>query len=189
MKNWIIGVLVVLVLGWAVWDFVIKDTEQKENKSAQTEETNNNENAAEVGLERGNQAPDFTLENLDGEEMKLSDFQGKKVLLNFWASWCGPCRAEMPDMQKYYEEYSDEVEIVAVNVRSTERNDEVVDEFLEEYGATFVVLSDVDNLVSDIFDAYQLPTSYLINTDGIIENRAIGPLTYDAMVREFDNMD
>src|SRR5699024_11352375 len=101
--------------------------------------------------------------------MKLSDFQGKKVLLNFWASWCGPCRAEMPDMQKYYEGYSDEVEIVAVNVRSTERNDEVVVEFLVGYGATFVVLIDVDTLVRDIFGGYQLSSSYLFNQNGIFE--------------------
>lgn len=184
MRNWIIGILVVLALGWAVWDFAIKD-------SSNPEESTNNENEVteEVGLEKGEKAPDFTLENLDGEKMKLSDFEGKKVLLNFWASWCGPCRAEMPDMQKFYEEYSDDVEIVAVNVRSTERNDEVVEEFLEEYGATFVVLSDVEALVSGVYDAYSLPTSYLINRDGVIQNRAIGPLTYDAMVREFDKMD
>src|SRR5690625_4184045 len=58
----------------------------------------------EVGLEEGNQAPDFELETIDGETVRLSELRGEKILLNFWATWCPPCRAEMPDMQKYHEE-------------------------------------------------------------------------------------
>ena len=72
----------------------------------------------DVGLEKGQTAPDFTLINLQGEEVTLSELQGKKVVLNFWATWCPPCKAEMPHMQNYYEQYAakDNVEIVGVNL-------------------------------------------------------------------------
>src|SRR5699024_8030745 len=177
MKKWIITVIVVGLLGWAVYDFVIKSDDIPE-------ETN-----PEAGIDKGDTAPDFTLDTLDGETVKLSDYRGQKVLLNFWASWCGPCRAEMPDMQKFYEKYSDDVEILAVNVRETERNDQNVIDFIEEYNATFPVLVDDSSVVSNIFMAHQLPTSYLIDSTGKIHTKAVGAMNYETMVREFYAMD
>ena len=81
-------------------------------------------NDPEVGLQEGNLPPDFELFTLTGELVTLSDFKGKKVMLNFWASWCGPCKAEMPHMETYYKKYkeSDNVEIIAVNMMAQERN-------------------------------------------------------------------
>src|SRR5690625_3090301 len=75
----------------------------------------------EVGLDAGQLAPDFELQTVNGETMQLSDLRGEKVLLNFWATWCPPCRAEMPDMQNYHEGYDDGV-ILAVNLLETEQN-------------------------------------------------------------------
>ncbi|MFP4021177.1 MAG: peroxiredoxin family protein, partial [Halanaerobium sp.] len=77
-------------------------------------QNNTAEVSAEVGTEVGMQAPDFTLKNMDDKEVSLSDYRGQKVFLNFWASWCPPCRQEMPDMQKLHEEYGEEVVILAV---------------------------------------------------------------------------
>lgn len=178
MKKWIIVLVVIGLLGWAVYDFVLSDDEIAE-EATQDEE---------AGLERGDLAPDFKLETIEGEEVRLSDYRGEKVLLNFWATWCGPCRAEMPDMQKYHEEDDDAV-ILAVNLTETEKSSTGVDEFLDEYGIDFTILSDKNTVVSNIYKAQALPTSYLINTEGRIHNIAVGPLNYEAMVQAFNEMD
>ena len=77
-----------------------------------------------LGLNKGETPPDFTLKKLDGGDITLSDLKGKKVVLNFWATWCPPCKAEMPSMQKYYEDQAkiENVEIIAVNLTYTEKN-------------------------------------------------------------------
>src|SRR5690625_1110658 len=178
MKKWIIVLVIVGLLGWAVYDFVL-------SKDDVADEALDEEDA---GLERGNIAPDFELETLEGEKVKLSDYRGEKVLLNFWATWCGPCRAEMPDMEKFHQE-DDDVVILAVNLTETEQSSTGVDKFLEELGITFTILSDKNTVVSNIYQAQALPTSYLINSDGTIHNIAVGPLNYEAMVKEFKEMD
>src|SRR5690625_5188421 len=107
MKKWIIILVIVGLVGWAVYDFAA-------NQEAEEEED------PVVGLEKGNLAPDFELETIEGETVKLSDYRGEKVMLNFWATWCPPCRAEMPDMQKFHENH-DEGVILAVNLTETEK--------------------------------------------------------------------
>lgn len=181
MKKWILVVVVVGLLGWAVYDFVISDDEATEEATTKEDD--------EVGIEVGDTAPNFTLETFDGEEVKLSDYRGQKVLLNFWATWCPPCRAEMPDMQKYHEEEAgDDVVILGVNLTSQENSMTGIEEFLDEYGITFTILSDKTETTAHIYDAFSLPTSYLINTDGSIHDIAVGPLNYELMIEKLDEM-
>lgn len=185
MRKWILIVVIVGLLGYAIYDFTAgkendtADTDLVENESVETEES--------VGLQQGDLAPDFELETLDGESVRLSDFRGEKVLVNFWATWCPPCRSEMPDMQKFHEDY--DAQILAVNLISTEQSESQIQEFLEEYGVSFTVLADEDNRVSTLYNASALPTSYLINTKGEIHNIAIGALNYEMMEQAFDEME
>jgi|SRR5690625_1715545 len=185
MRKWIVIVIVVGLLGYAIYDFVDKDssTEQFDDEAVETDigESDN------VGLKQGEKAPDFELETLDGETVKLSDHLGEKIILNFWATWCPPCRAEMPDMQKFHEEY--DATILAVNLTSTEQGIDQIEEFLDEYGVTFTVLLDIDTEVSTLYNASALPTSYLINSKGEIHNIAIGALNYEMMVQAFEEME
>lgn len=169
MKKWIIALIIFGMLGYAIYSFVTK------------------EEVAVEGVEVGNVAPDFELQTLEGETVKLSDFRGEKVFLNFWASWCGPCRSEMPDMQKFHEEH-DDVTILAVNLTQTETKPENVDEFLEEFDITFPILKDENSDVATMYNVQALPTSYLIDSEGKIEHVAVGALNYESMVDHFSKM-
>jgi peroxiredoxin len=141
-----------------------------------------NNNQVEIGLKEGNKAPDFQLSTLDGTEMKLSDLQGKVVFLNFWATWCPPCKEELPHMQKFYQEKgNNEVEILAVNLTTAERNSNGLEKFVKDYGLTFPVLLDNKGEIGKTYQAYTIPTSYLIDKEGIIRKKLIGPMDVKMM--------
>ncbi|MCM3738950.1 TlpA family protein disulfide reductase [Oceanobacillus luteolus] len=135
--------------------------------------------AESVGIQPGEIAPDFELETLDGAVVKLSELKGEKVILNFWATWCPPCKEEMPEMQEFYDKYGDDINVIAVNFK--EKNDKVA-EFLNEYGYTFPSPLDSEGLVGHEYGVLTLPTTYFINSDGVIqEPRHVGPMTYEFM--------
>lgn len=142
------------------------------------------------GLAKGKAAPDFELTTLDGKPVKLSDYQGKKVILNFWATWCPPCRAEMPHMQNYFEEQAEEAnaEILAVNLTTKDHGLEKIKSFVEEYELTFPIPMDEDDEVGSVYQVISYPTSYMIDTAGRVQNKIVGPMD-EKMIEEFvDNM-
>lgn len=147
---------------------IVKNQEKDENNKGEPKED------AEIkeGIFSGNKAYDFALLDKEGNEISLSSLKGKVVFLNFWASWCGPCRMEMPHMQKVYEEYKDkDVVILAVNITASEKNGiEGVNSFLQENKYTFPVLYDKDGTVAEKYRISAIPTTYIINKDGIIVN-------------------
>jgi len=128
------------------------------------------ESDRKVGLKRNEAAPDFELENLAGEPVKLSDYRGKKVFLNFWASWCGPCQTEMPYMQQYYtkRKADKDVEILAINMTKNELNIERVKEFVQSNGLTFPILLDTEGEIERKYKVLGFPTTYLIDETGNI---------------------
>lgn len=138
---------------------------------------------ARNGIEIGKSAPDFTLTKLDGTNVKLSDLKGKKVILNFWATWCGPCQQEMPDMEAFYKEHKENVEILAVNYTPSEKGggEEKVSNFIKEKGITFPVLLDKNIDVTTAYKVITIPTSYFIDTKGVIQDKFIGPMTQKEM--------
>ncbi|WP_233190979.1 peroxiredoxin [Sporosarcina sp. P19] len=138
------------------------------------------------GLAKGDLAPDFELTTLSGDTVKLSDYRGKTVMLNFWASWCPPCRSEMPHMENYYTDNkeSDDMEILAVNMTKTEKNKvESAKEFVDEYNLTFPILLDKDSEVMKMYQIKVYPTSYIINKDGVITDKVMLPLD-DTMIKQ-----
>lgn len=138
---------------------------------------------ARNGIEIGKSAPDFTLTKLDGTNVKLSDLKGKKVILNFWATWCGPCQQEMPDMEAFYKEHKENVEILAVNYTPSEKGggEEKVSNFAKEKGITFPILLDKNIDVTTAYKVITIPTSYFIDTKGVIQDKFIGPMTQKEM--------
>ncbi|MED4446896.1 redoxin domain-containing protein [Bacillus thuringiensis] len=138
---------------------------------------------ARNGIEIGKSAPDFELTKLDGTNVKLSDLKGKKVILNFWATWCGPCQQEMPDMEAFYKEHKENVEILAINYTPSEKGggEEKVSNFAKEKGITFPVLLDKNIDVTTAYKVITIPTSYFIDTKGVIQDKFIGPMTQKEM--------
>ncbi|MBE2973220.1 TlpA family protein disulfide reductase [Priestia megaterium] len=134
------------------------------------------------GLEPKDTAPPFTLSDTSGKSVQLSDFKGKKVILNFWATWCPPCQKEMPDMQAFYEKYGNDVQLLAVNLTSSEGSKQAVSKFLKEKQFTFrVLLDDQDSVGSKKYRVSTIPTSYFIDEEGKIVQRVNGPMTLKQM--------
>ena len=130
--------------------------------------------ALEARPEVGYIASDFTLPSLDGQTVRLSDFRGKKaILLNFWATWCAPCRLEMPTMDKAYQEYKSRgLEILAVSLDAGSNS--VVKNFMQELKLDFPVLLDPDMEVLRLYRQFSIPATFLIDKQGIVRHRELG---------------
>jgi thiol-disulfide isomerase/thioredoxin len=130
--------------------------------------------ALTAGQAVGRQAPDFVLEDLQGKKVKLSDFRGKAVLLNFWATWCGPCKVEMPWFVELQKQYGPQgLEIVGVALDDSGRD--VISKFAKEMGVNYIILQGQD-AVGDAYGAMGLPTSYFIDRNGNIVGSGAGLL-------------
>lgn len=128
-------------------------------------------------------APEFTLTTLEGETISLSDLRGQAVLVNIWASWCIPCRSEMPAMQTMYEDYADQgFTILAVNATSQDSRQDAAD-FVAENGLTFPILLDIDGIVGEQYRVSALPSSFFILPDGTIQEVVIGGPMAEALLR------
>ena len=126
--------------------------------------------AAQVGF----LAPDFTLSSLHYQEISLANLKGGPIVLNFWASWCPPCKAEMPAFQEAFQEYSEsDLQIIAINATNQDSLTEVT-QFIEEYEISFPIPLDQSGAVSKDYLVHSLPTTYFIDKNGIIKEIIIG---------------
>ncbi len=124
----------------------------------------------------GRPAPDFTLSTLDGQPVQLSDLQGQPVILNFWATWCSPCRVEMPDLQAAHADHVDDgVVILGVNLTRRDNLDDVPG-FLDEFGITYPVVLDERGEVTNLYKVRGQPASVFIDKDGVVNQVFYGPV-------------
>jgi thiol-disulfide isomerase/thioredoxin len=133
----------------------------------------------------GEVAPDFQFTLADGSTTKLSDLRGKKVLINFWATWCAPCLAEMPDLEKAHQAYGDSVAIIGVN--RIEQLD-VIEPFAEELQISFPLVANPQGDISDRYGVLNLPITYFVNSDGTIGFRKLGVMNYDFITEHIDQL-
>lgn len=151
-----------------------------ENSTSNTNDTDTNgtdTNADNTDNEKV-AAPDFTMTDKDGNEVKLSNFAGKPIVLNFWASWCGPCQMEMPDFEEMYKTYGEDVQFVMVNM--TDGSQETVEsatQFITEKGYTFPVYYDTKMEGAYYYSVYSLPMTYFIGADGYVAGRNTGMIS------------
>jgi peroxiredoxin len=135
--------------------------------------------AVPQGINEGTRARDFTLKAMDGSKASLSDYRGGPVLINFWATWCAPCRAEIPDFEAAYQAHKDEGFVVlGVNV---EESQQAVESFVAEVGMTYPVLLDEHGQVMREYRSQGLPMSLLLDEEGVIQVRHVGLLSGDKL--------
>lgn len=127
------------------------------------------------GLDVGQVAPDFELDSTTGESVRLASFRGQMVVVNFWASWCPPCREELPELIEFSEATG--TPVLGVNVTKNEKRGRTdVDAFLKEVPVDFPVLLDEDATVEKLYRVVALPTTYVIDEDGVIVAKQVGPV-------------
>lgn len=170
---------------------VAEDAETPTNRPARTPEAPAESHPSAPETESGGDAeiipaPDFTMTDQNGAEHTLSDYQGKTVFLNFWATWCPPCRSEMPEIQTLYEEFGyNEGELVVLGVAAPEIGQEGDEEhiaaFLSENGYTFPVVMDVQGIYSYLYGIRAYPTTFMISADGSVYGYVEGALTGELM--------
>ncbi len=128
-------------------------------------------------------APDFELEDLEGNMVKLSSLLGKKVIINFWATWCGFCVEEMPDLMKLQEEYKDDLVVLFVNVGESKED---VKKFVEEEKITGTILLDTKQQVASAYGVRNFPSTLAVNEKGEVVTGRVGKLDYEAMVKMYE---
>lgn len=137
-------------------------------------ETTPREARPEVGF----LAPDFTLTNESGQDVTLSQFKGKPVFINLWASWCPPCKEEMPYIQEAYTKYKDQVVFLGINETGADNKEEAID-FMKSNNYEMPILFDYDLAISNIYRANTIPTSFFIDKEGVIKVKHRGAMSYE----------
>lgn len=159
MKT-VILLVILVAIGWTIYSAVTKDKQPQ--------------------LATGKPAPDFIAKDLTGKEYRLSELKGKGVILNFWGTWCEPCRDEMPALQEMSETLKNQG-VLVLGVNNGE-SDVTVQAFVKQYGLTFPILLDKRLDISKAYQVVNLPTTYFIKHDGTLAMRVIGPLNVNTIL-------
>lgn len=160
--------------------FIIQRKKKRKEKQAELQEK-------EVLPQVGFKAPGIILKGLDGKLQSLNDAKGKPYIINFWASWCGPCEMEAPDLVHMYDKYKKDVEIFAVNATVSDPVQEA-SAFANRYGFEFPVLLDMDGVAGLDYKVFSLPTTFFVNKDGIIVDHVRGVLPPDQLEKKFKKL-
>ena len=134
----------------------------------------------------GSKAPDFSMTGISGQQISLKDLRGQGVLVNFWATWCYPCREEMDDLKAAYEKYKDQgIVILGIDMKEGE---ETVRKFTDSYKITYPILIDTDGKVSDAYNVFGIPSSFFIDREGIIRDIILGEMNQDSINNKIEKL-
>lgn len=178
--GWFLGLLaLVLLIGGAsvLYNRMSAEAAPPPVAAAPTETETTEEEAVEPVA-----APDFTALDSEGNSVQLSDYLGTPVILNFWASWCSPCKSEMPDFDAAYQQYGDEIQFMMVNM--TDGGQETLEsakDFIAESGYSFPVFFDTEYSAAMAYGVSSIPATYFVNAEGNLVAYGIGPLDLEAL--------
>ncbi|MGP1361650.1 MAG: TlpA family protein disulfide reductase [Candidatus Fimenecus sp.] len=170
----IIGIILIITLFIGA-GFLYKNLSKKYTSEKSTTQSRTSSTSSQSKNSTDEKAPDFKITDMNGKEVSLSEFFGKPIVLNFWASWCPPCKAEMPHFQKAFKENPD-VQFIMVNA-SYNDSESSVKSFLENGGYTFPVLTDKRGLAFRAYNVSSLPTTYFIDKNGKVVSHTVGMLS------------
>lgn len=175
-----VGALIILAVGVAIWWFEFRGdgagSASEDGFGVVELAASENPTGKAPAAEPGRAAPNFHLRDLTEGASTLTDYRGKWVLVNFWASWCGPCRSEVPDLQELTQRRPDDVVVLGVNQQETR---DAAAKFAQEFDVTYPIVLDRSGEVSQAYRAQGLPVSYLVNPEGVIEKAYLGRVTED----------
>lgn len=170
--------LIIVLIGYMVHDQIERGLFSDGNSTAIVDEGNQ----AVIGIRVGQSAPDFQVVDLQGNPVKLSDYRGQKVMINFWTTWCNVCKAEMPHVEKLYEYYKDQsVMILSVNVTSQERNTQDVERYVDHRELSFPIVLDEAGKVSERYRVAAYPTTFIVDASGVIRRQHVGAISFESM--------
>ncbi|MFC0297224.1 TlpA family protein disulfide reductase [Geobacillus jurassicus] len=168
MRKWLVVLLFLAVAGYGLWNAMAADKPNEANES---------------GPEVGQTAPDLTLPVLGGQSVKLSVLRGKPVVLNFWTSWCPPCKKEMPELAEFYERHGREVALLAVHLTTQDTLDNA-ERFAKANKLAFPIGLDVRGEALRQYRIQTIPTTYIIDPNGVIRRKIVGPVTAKRLEQE-----
>ncbi len=177
MKNkvWIIilaAFVLVMVLAAVLYPKLAEDYAENDKNSPSAET-----GSVSPTPSGGNETDDFTVYNTKMEAVKLSDFFGKPVVVNFWASWCGPCKSELPAFENMYKKYGDDVVFLMINLTDGQSDTpESIKKFISDNGYTFPVYYDMTFDASETYGVYSIPETLFINADGSLHDTRVGAM-------------
>lgn len=181
----IITAFLILIVSFSIYSYNLGDETAKKQetviaKAPQATEVKSEGQTEEIkiGILPGYYAPDFTLSDVNGQTQSLSDYRGKYLLLNFWAIWCPPCKAEMPDLDQFHKENSDQIVVLGVELGSKASQ---VKQFVSKGQYQYPILLDTKDKLGSIYRISAVPTTYIINPEGKILHMMRGALNKETL--------